>query len=165
MTHIISAGLVMNKLLDSVETATGVRNIKFQRSVVVVLLLIIVYILKSGISEYLVRSDSASTGINNTLCTTHASVPGVGQLCDTPRTRQFSKFIFVMTDAFPRAYSDDIVAHFRGAVYNTIIDGLKLSHAIMLSHYTGQPDTKFWASRTLDRDSIFDSMFRAGMKV
>lgn len=131
------------------------------------MVLLVMYILQAGIGEFLVRSDSAHTGIRNTLCASHRDQPGVEDLCNKSAPFQYNKFVFVMTDAFPRAFSDDIINNYRdhSVVYNTLIDGVKLSHAIMLSHFSGQPDTKFWASRTMERDTVFDSWFRAGMKV
>jgi hypothetical protein len=128
------------------------------------LLCFFVYAMVSDVSEFLARSaPNVEDSGGQELITRRCGVKEPHPNCKPASDLQFDKFVFLFSDGFPRVLSDRIFDEYRQNSIAFLVDvpGIKLSHAIFLSFFTGQPDVRFWASRMMTDDNIFDSLFRS----
>ena len=69
--------------------------------------------------------------------------------CHAAEPKQFKKFLWILNDGWPRWAADDLLAHYgaKAQMHSVHIPGIRLSHAIYMSYYTGVSDVVFWTSR------------------
>src|SRR5690606_3004090 len=80
---------------------------------------------------------------------------------------QFSKVLWVITDGWPRVFADGLFDTYRdhGIGFTVDVPGIRLSHSIYISWFTGEPSMQHWLTKEIASYCLLDSMFAAGMEI
>jgi len=69
----------------------------------------------------------------------------------------------VITDGWPTVFAKKMLQTYseHSVSFSITVPGLKVSHSIYMSFFTGEPVIYFWVNRDIVTDCIFDAMFEA----